>query len=202
VVTYGGTIWGQGLSACGMASGGSSVHPRTSTDQATGLPDAIIGRLLLERAGTVAEAIELFQRLPYQGKGCNYALCDAAGDAAILEATGEQKVIRRIEDDYIHCTNYYASGAIEHAPEPDYLAHAVGRARLLDFHLAEASERTVVRAQHIMASHHGPISLCRHADVDSLHQDTILSHLALPAQGRVLLADGYPCQAAWVEYEV
>ncbi|MCD6361393.1 MAG: hypothetical protein J7M38_11105 [Armatimonadetes bacterium] len=202
VVTYGGTVWGQGLSSAGIATGGSSVHPRERGAHKTGLPDTIVGRLLLERPATVAEAVELFEELPYQGKGCNYAICDASGDGAILEASRDHKVVRRMDGDYIYCTNYYASGEIQHATEPEYMANAVGRARLLKRRLAESDERTVARAIEIMSGHDGPVSLCRHAGIDSTSNDTLMTHAALPAEGAMLFADGFPCEAEWVEYEV
>ena len=201
-VSYGGTVWGQGLSSTGVATGGSSVHPKDTGGYRLGLPDSIVGRLLLEYASSVAEAVELFEELPYQGKGCNYAIVDAGGDGAILEASRERKAVLRMEDDELLCTNYYASGQIHHAPEAQYLGNAHGRASLLWRYLAQDPSRTLERARQIMSSHDGSVSLCRHCEVDSAANDTLMSHIALPAEGRMIFADTWPCQAEWVDYSL
>ncbi len=201
-VTYGGTIWAQGINSLGLATGGSSVRPRESDEYRLGLPDAVISRLLLECAGSVDEACALFEETPYMGKGCNYAVCDAAGEGAILEGSKSRKVILRMDGDHIHCTNFYASGQIEHASKPEYLDNARGRTELLDRYLADDPARTVARSIEIMSSHDGPVSLCRHAADDGTHNDTLMTHVALPAEGAMLFADTFPCEAQWAEYAV
>jgi len=201
-VTYGGTIWAQGMNSLGLATGGSSVRPRESDEYRLGLPDAVISRLLLECAGTVEEACALFQETPYMGKGCNYSVCDAGGDGAILEGSKDRKVVLRMGGEHIHCTNFYASGQIEHTSKPEYLDNARGRTELLDRYLAADPARTVGRSIEIMSSHDGPISLCRHADDDGTGNDTLMTHAALPAEGVMLFADTFPCEAQWVEYAV
>jgi predicted choloylglycine hydrolase len=201
-VSYGGTVWAQGMSSAGLATGGSSVHPADSDEYRLGLPDGIVGRLMLEKAATTEEAIRLFEGVPYTGKGCNYAVADAQGEAAILEGSKDKKVVLRMEGDYIYCTNLYASGQIEHRTEPEYLENARGRAALLDRYLSEDGPLTVQRAREIMSSHDGPISLCRHGATDSTGNDTLMAHLALMAEGRMLFAERWPCEARWAEWGV
>ena len=201
-ISYGGTVWGQGMSSLGLATGGSSVRPKDSDEYRLGLPDTIVGRLMLEKAGTVEEVIELFEATPYVGKGANYAVADSQGDAAILEASKDKKNVLRIEGDYLYCTNFYASGQIEHQTEPESLENAHGRAELLDRYMSEERPLTVARAIEIMSSHDGPISLCRHTPADSTRNDTLMTHVALMAEGKLLFADRWPCEATWTEYEL
>jgi len=201
-VSYGGTVWAQGMSSLGLATGGSSVHPKESNQYHVGLPDGLVGRLILERAATTEEAITLFEELPYTGKGCNWAIADSQGEGAILEASKDKQVTLRMNGEHTCCVNYYASGQIEHQAEPKYLESARGRAALLERYLSEDGPYTVERAQRIMSSHDGPISLCRHGAVDSLGCDTVMTHLALMAEGKMLFADEWPCQARWTEYTV
>ncbi len=71
-----------------------------------GLVCILIVRIVLDQCATTREAVALLKRLPH-GLSFNYSLIDASGDAAIVEASPTEVMVR--EGPRLACTNHFQS---------------------------------------------------------------------------------------------
>jgi predicted choloylglycine hydrolase len=75
-----------------------------------GLVCILIVRIVLDQCATTRQAIALLRRLPH-GLGYNYSLIDAAGEAAVVEASPLAIAVR--EDAGLACTNHFQSPELQ-----------------------------------------------------------------------------------------
>jgi predicted choloylglycine hydrolase len=93
-ISWVGCLWAElGMNAAGLAVGTSSA-PTQLGQIGAGIPTQEYPRVVLERCGTVAEAVAFCQQTPMAGKGLNIALLDAAGNGAVVEKSGTAAAVR------------------------------------------------------------------------------------------------------------
>ncbi|MFH2001778.1 MAG: C45 family peptidase [Planctomycetota bacterium] len=106
---------GQGCNECGLAVANNSGGLVPAKPYPTGFNDCHITRLLLERAGNVDEALEVFLHLQKQGKvglvdgtrGMIFLLADSRGKGLILEASPDQAEFQRAEEGLFVWSNHW-----------------------------------------------------------------------------------------------
>jgi isopenicillin-N N-acyltransferase-like protein len=204
--TFGGMIGYHGLNAAGVghfanALGGGPVWKM-------GLPHYPVKRLMLEQR-TVAEVLALLDRVPVCSSG-NYVLCDGTGRIADVELTPEGYAVLDGEGEgFIAHSNHfvcsrYGCPATDAASVPDSFPRL---ARMCELLSGRFGRLTVADLQQFLADHEGsPTSICRHPHDGPDHPSvaargrTIASLIAEPAAGRLHVARGNPCEAAYVTY--
>jgi isopenicillin-N N-acyltransferase-like protein len=191
-----GRVWGYSVNDCGLCAAGTSAQPRNPREPMPAVGLYFVGPIVSAACATVQEAIDLMAHLgPIAGSG-NVLLADEH-TAAVVEFAPGQTVVRHAQNGMIASTNFYASGMIEDAENPPYLAET--RARYQNILSLMASEETsVVGMQRILAFHAERGSVCRH---DPSTDQTVFSYVASPADRRFYIASGPPCEHEYVPYE-
>ena len=82
-------------------------------DQGPGLAGCVLPRLVLERARTVAEAIEVLTTVPGSGYGLVYVLADADGDTAIVEKVHDRTAVRDHREPYAWAVNQFDADELQ-----------------------------------------------------------------------------------------
>ncbi len=92
-VIWPGTLWtDSGMNEHGLAMVQTAGPGMLA--QGPGLAGCVLPRLVLERARTVAEAIEVLTEVPGSGYGLVYVLADTDGDTAIVEKVHDRTAVR------------------------------------------------------------------------------------------------------------
>jgi len=121
-------------------------------------------RTMLEQCRTVEEAIEVFQEFPNCGNPI-LILADSSGAAALAEAFGAHKAIRRIDDSgpdkYLIATNHFLSPEMRRL-EPTVFNHSRTRYRAAQAYLDQAAPHLNVEAIKRLLSTIYPAGLCCH----------------------------------------
>jgi hypothetical protein len=151
---------------------------------------------VLERCGTVREAIRVITSAPASGGG-TLVLADASAELAVCELTHSQVVVLPRADALV-ATNHFASPALrrrqvwraDHEPSLRRRARVAAAVRRDGPVGADAAET-------LMASHGTEeTAVCRHAYPGRKGRfGTISSVVYLPARREVRIADGWPCTA-------
>lgn len=196
-----GTTWrGTGINEAGLAVGGSSCSANVP-EPAECMNAHAIPTLVLARAESVAEAVEVLGSLVSPRWGANYALLDAAGDAAIVEKAGEYQAIRRPEAGRLWCTNH--SVTREMAPfavdDPKKLAESRARFDAIGRISAEG-EPGLGRARAVLSYNGRPGAVCRYADDDPLGNQTEWAFIARPAAESMEVCFSHPDRDPWHEF--
>jgi hypothetical protein len=106
-----------GMNEAGLVVGMAAV-PETSIspDPAKETVDSLgIIRLMLDRAATVEQAVDVMQDFNVDFEGqvpLHYLLADASGDAALVEYHAGQMRVLRTETGWHHATNFLVSAAV------------------------------------------------------------------------------------------
>ena len=182
--------------ACGAASVGSVFQKSL---QHPSIDVAIYE--MLRNCATVAEAIAFMLRYPYFGKGYNFVLVDAGGDAAVLECPCPLIQVRRPEpnQDAIFATNVFKLPTLLNADRrtPKGKAHAERRYGYLERTLlSDRAPRSAQGMMDLMSSCGPDGGLC--APLDS-HDDyvTTLSLVCTPRGRETWVADGRPADVPY-----
>jgi len=189
-----GTVWAGGcVSATGLAIGGSSCSS-TDPPPEDALPANFLDRLILQKCETVKDTIRLMETLTIN-KGGNHALADTRGEAAIVEKSCTQQRVRRPERGALHCANYF-----EH---PD-MAPLTG----VPPAMVENSRRRSANMQALLARTGGQPALddlkwllgatipeggLRQVE-DDVQYRTISTHLLLPGESAIEVAERWPAE--------
>lgn len=96
-----------GMNEHGLCVGLHMVSERTWKP---GLVCILLVRMVLDQCATTREAIALLRRVPH-GLGFNYSLLDAAGAAAVVEASPAALDVR--EGERLACSNHFQSPALQ-----------------------------------------------------------------------------------------
>jgi hypothetical protein len=111
-VIWPGTLWtDSGMNEHGLAmvqtAGPGMLH------QGPGLAGCLLPRIVLERASTVAEAIDVLCQVPGSGYGLVYVLADAAGDSAIVEKVHDRTAVRSRREPYAWAVNRFTADELQ-----------------------------------------------------------------------------------------
>lgn len=195
-LTEAGIVAKVGVSSAGLCCGLNFL--RCSADGGVdGLPIHVLLRVLLDRVGTLPEALSLLTGVPVSASSCITLGWAHARDASLVAAElspGGCRLVRPDGEGRIVHTNHFL------LPPP----------RGRDLEAAEAPStllrhRAVARAagdgalEDALCSHDGaPESVCRHVDPTAPWAEqraTLASVVMEPAAGRMRVAEGAPCEA-------
>ena len=190
-----------GMNAEGVAVGHSSVGSVFQQSDRH-MPIRLQAYDAMMRSRTTDDFVRLMTTAPLRGKGYSIVCVDRSGTTCSLEAPCPLVQVRRPEHPAgIHCVNCYQLPELAEADRraPEGKEDARQRWQLLDAFLTNdlAPEGTDLDLARRLLRHHGDPSLCRHGECQDLH--TEYSMIGLPAQGRVLFLEGYPCQESYAE---
>lgn len=111
-VIWPGTLWtDSGMNEHGVAM--VQTAGPGMLDQGPGLAGCVLPRLVLERARTVAEAIDVLTEVPGSGYGLVYVLADAEGDTAIVEKVHDRTAVRARRDPYAWAVNRFVADELQ-----------------------------------------------------------------------------------------
>ena len=82
-------------------------------NQGPGLAGCLLPRIVLERARTVAEAIDVLREVPGSGFGLVYVLADAGGDTAIVEKVYDRTVVRSRREGFAWAVNRFVADELQ-----------------------------------------------------------------------------------------
>ena len=227
--SYRGWVGMQGVSSLGLATGGSSVTLKEKPTAPKGFPDSIVSGALLHRCSTVAEAAHFMMEAPFFGKGANFALVDAGGDAAVVEISSAHKRVVGIncfarsagraaglkadrlaglsgkktgEAQTLACTNFLLSGAAEQAGAPAYIANAKARYEIIRRMIGDGARTLTLDLMLSILRHRAGegVSLCQRDEAINMHSRP--SYVAMPAQRAILMTDDYPDRSVFGEYSL
>lgn len=198
--TFGGQLGYHGVNAAGVAHFANALGG--GPKWRFGLPHYPVKRMILERR-TVEEVLALFAEAPVCSNG-NYVLCGGEGRIVDVELTPEGPNV--IEDEgrgYLAHSNHFLCAP--HACEenfakslPDSFPRLERMRTLIEGRL---SHITVDDVKQFLSDHDGhPTSICRHPhdghgdDILPNTGRTICSLIAEPAEGRLHVCCGNPCE--------
>ncbi len=111
-VIWPGTLWtDSGINEHGLAlvqTAGPGM-----LDQGPGLAGCVLPRIVLERAASVAAAIEVLKEVPASGYGLVYVLADAGGDRAIVEKVHDRTAVRSRREPYAWAVNRFTADELQ-----------------------------------------------------------------------------------------
>ena len=189
-----------GMNAEGLALGHSSVGSvfQQSDHHPPVLLWAYEGLLLCRTAEDFARHMA---SVPTGGKGFAILCVDASGAMLSVEEACPLTQVRRPARGARHanCVNCYQLPVLANADrrDPPGKANALRRQAFIESYLDAEMVLDAAIMQRLLR-HHGDPSICRHGGEEVSH--TEYSMIGLPGQGRLLLADGYPCGAEYKEF--
>jgi isopenicillin-N N-acyltransferase-like protein len=196
-------VFSAGINYAGLAVADTHVY---STDLGPGLPDYALMMHLLEEHNSVSSALDYLRSMPRLGRN-NLILADVQGHLAVFESGRHRFGLLETQQGTLVNTNHFASAEMQASfvevdpPEArgrTFRRHEVATATLSANH----GQIDVPFAQHLMATHNGPLaSLCCHPEADT-NVTTISASIFLPAQRRLLFCHGLPCQGRYDDFNV
>jgi isopenicillin-N N-acyltransferase-like protein len=204
--TFGGMIGYHGLNDAGVGHFANSLGGGPPWKMA--LPHYPLKRRMLEQR-SLDDVLALLRRTPVCSSG-NYVLCDGAGRIVDVELTPAGFALLEDEGEgfLVHSNHFvcgpYACPATDAASLPDSFPR---RARLRQLLAGRLGRLRVEDLEQFLADHEGqPTSICRHSHDGGDHPSisargrTTASLIAEPAAGRLHVARGNPCRAAYATY--
>lgn len=197
-VTWAGTVWmNAGINEPGLTYGGGSL-PNTDSDWERGLPANVALRYFLQYPDDVDGAIDLVARTPIMSHGHNLVFTDAAGNGAVIERTPTAMGARRLDDHALWAANHCLVDDV--APKlrtnnETFMANSRGRFDLLEQLTAE-QPHSLEQVIAIARTHADPTSICQHGP----QAHTVIGYVMIPAERRMLIARGRPCENEFKEY--
>ena len=198
--TFVGTVWStNGLNGAGFCHG--NVFTRhDGMAETDGTATGIIKRDMVQRAGSVAEALEIARSHRHIGKIGIWLLADATGEALKLEQTNDEAFTFPVRDGFLFSTGRYESPIAE-ATSPEKRAVGLARAQTIET-LREQGEidLSVEGMQRLLSHHCKPGSVCRHEPYETNKDTTQSARILIPKQRRYLVTDGPPCRSPFLEF--
>jgi hypothetical protein len=165
-----------GLNERGLAAAGTSIPPGRRALSPCAAPALFLVQDVLQRFDSVQKAVEWCQRRP-AGGSASILLADAAGDVACVIVDGRRRTVRRGADGLlVGVGRQLRCAAVSKACQDDAPLDAEALLRVFAGHEGTASG--------------DDDSPCRHGEKQATLGVVVLE----PAQGRLLLLDGRPCQ--------
>jgi isopenicillin-N N-acyltransferase-like protein len=196
--TFGGMIGYHGMNSAGIAHFANALGGGPASR--FGMPHYPVKRMMLE-CSTVEQVVDLLKEIPLGSNG-NYVLCDGRGKILDAEATTEGPEL--LEDKgagFIAHTNHFLCSRHAHQANFDKSwKDSFPRMNKINELIAARKGRvTVSDVKGFLSDHSGqPAGICRH-DGDSR---TVASLISEPAQRRMHVAVGNPCQNMYKIYSM
>lgn len=197
-VTWAGTVWmNAGINEAGVTYGGGSLQ-NIDSDWDRGLPANVVLRYFLQYPDDVEGALALVERTPIMCHGHNMVFTDPADNAVVVERTPTAMGVRRRDDHAIWASNHCLVDDVKRMLRSDsesFMANSHGRYDLLEKLTAE-QPHSLEQVIAIARAHADPVSMCQHGPV--MH--SVIGYVMIPAERRMLIAYGRPCENEFVEY--
>jgi isopenicillin-N N-acyltransferase-like protein len=196
--TFGGMLGYHGLNSAGVAHFENALGggPRTRF----GLPHYPVERMMLECV-RLEQVFDLLRKMPVE-YSVNYVLCDGEGAIADAESTPEgPQILRDQGAGYLVHTNHYL---YERFATPENFSRSLADSfprldRIDSLIKSRYGSIEVDDIKHFLSDHSGrPTSICRHGG----SMRTVASLISEPAQRRMHVAVGNPCQHRYVAYSM
>jgi len=186
---------------------------------APGVQWSILVDMISECCVTADEAVEVCAGVRHL-RPVSYLFADAAGAAAVVEATPREVRVRSPKDGFVVAANVVQGGerlstnlddrpafSLPVVPRQGEAAGVTERGRrrvqraaeMLRAALPDVSEEDVRR---ILEDHEAPICTGDHGREDGAPWGTIWSGVCLPAEGKLRIAPGLPCRQAYQTFTV
>lgn len=148
----------------------------------------------MDRCRNASEFLETLSQFPLTGKGFSIAVGDKAGHTFFIDAAVPKLVKRSENVPFAWSTNLYSAPEVEFADArpADYRPFCVKRSEYI---AQQPVPRNVADVEKILADHSSCYAPCRHGG--DAHSVTQWSMIALPRQGKLLLASGFPCSTSY-----
>jgi len=206
--TYGGMIGYHGMNSAGVAHFANAFGGGPPGQFA--MPHGPVKRRMLE-CSQLGEVLDIFATVPLASNG-NYVVCDGSGQILDIEATTRGP--RLLRDDgagFLAHSNHFLCAP--YANQENYDKSMPDSFKRLDrineMIRAEFGSITVESIQRYLSDHSNhPTSICRHPQTSDLEEGfevagrTVASMIAEPAQKRMHVALGNPCESRFVTYSM
>jgi isopenicillin-N N-acyltransferase-like protein len=196
--TFGGMIGYHGMNSAGVAHFANALGGGPKGRFA--MPHYPVKRMMLECA-TLKEAAGLLRTIPLASNG-NYVMCDGAGDILDVEATtAGPEIIRDNAAGFLTHTNHFVCPRYARKENFDrsWKDSFPRMERMNGLIRSQYGSVTVDDVKRFLSDHSGhPTSICRH-DGESR---TVASLISEPAQRRMHVAVGNPCNSRYVTYSM
>ena len=196
--SYLGMAGGVGLNEHGLGTGGASAHTRASYGD-SGLPGQVLNGLLLNHCRDVSQARSLVTEHSFLGKSCNMMVGDRHGASVLFEMAPGRTAVqmpRPPAEKWQLCTNFFLSGEIPIASEPEYLQSAYARYGRMRHRLdVDQVERSVEGMKGLLTEIAQP-GVCE-TGCDG-RVKTAYSQVMELRTGRMHYTPGHPAEADWV----
>jgi isopenicillin-N N-acyltransferase-like protein len=197
--TFGGMIGYHGMNSVGVAEFDNALFGDGPPGR-WGMPHYPLKRLMLE-CDHVDQIVRLYKTIP-MAANANYAVCDGRGNILDIEATtAGPEILRDNGAGFLAHTNHYVSPRYpDHGDFPTDFKDSFSRLERMNSLIhTRFGSLAVDDFKKFLSDHRGyPTSICRH-NGDSL---TVASPIAEPAEGRMHVTFGNPCEADYVTYSM
>jgi len=191
-----------GVTSSGFSSAANTLY---SEDMQVGVPNNLLLTGLLE-CPDLDKALAHIARLP-RARGSNHLLCDARGRILDVETTANHLATMDGGSRFVH-TNHYLSA--EMAPLEAYRSEGTPKryaraTELLAAGLAAGDDPVEVGKRVLRDHANAPLSICAHWNDEDPDQDQTITTASMvwePADGRVHVAVGPPCEHEFVTYSL
>lgn len=183
-----------GLNEAGLFTGTTALFLPGPKPALPGPAGWFVGRYILDRFGTLSEAVEFVQTLPSTGSG-GRLIADSSGEAVVIESSAEGRGFRYPQDGLLILTNHAvcsafagkddaSEGYADSQARYSRLYELFGGANLIDLEMVKEA----------MSDHEGGV--CSHkVDSSGRKDSTIWSVVARPGERKIDVAPGHPCRA-------
>jgi len=186
-----------GINQAGLTISGATIVPKTFNPD--GVPVMVLMQRILEKCGTVDEAIALAETMPAVNYGAHLMVGDANGDVAVIERMPMRMAVRRPVDGLLYNTNHPLGPETREHNGADAALNENSHARFTRLgSLISQTPHTVEGIQSILRDHTQPGAICQHGGPAGLH--TTGAYVLLPAGKTMRVAPGCPCQHDFVPY--
>jgi isopenicillin-N N-acyltransferase-like protein len=199
VFTHPGVVGGMGINGHGVSIVWNSMMAR---DTRLGVPVPFLIRRALSQS-KLSGAITAVLR-PVRAIGFNFVLASPDG-AANVEATAQRQHVTYIGSHLAHGNHYEAPALVAYEADPSYGSSTFVRSGRMNQLLDESAGRIDVEVcKQMLRDHaHYPGSVCAHPDPPSAPTNlTLASMVVVPAERRLLITEGPPCQGEYLDFRV
>jgi len=197
--TFGGMLGYHGINSAGVGKFENALAggPRSRF----GIPHYPVERMMYE-CENLEQVLDLLRKMPAE-YSVNFLLCDGQGNMADAEYTTEGPQILRdqgagylVHTNHFLCQNYGTEENLKRS-----LADSFPRLERIDSLIkARYGSIEVDDIKQFLSDHSGyPSSICRHG---AGHMQTLASIISEPAQRRMHVAVGNPCQHKYATYSM
>jgi hypothetical protein len=167
-----------------------------------GVPSNLILRALVERCATVDHALALLGERKLAGKGLNMMLLDAGGTVRAAEQSGDRLGVRSPDArGVLYFSNHCHTPGLRELPPRHDRDNSLRRWAHLQKRFVQGGTGQPVPSAELLRetmSSHGEGPICQHGP----DMFTSLGLLISPVQRTLQAADGPPCSAPFVTYQL